>query len=66
MSVFLILGHSHHAPVTSTGVNSSTARVYSTDFMNTTPTANHQTASSGNKTITPAKSGRKTTAHKPR
>lgn len=64
--VFLILVHSHHVPVTSTGVNSSTARVYSTDSMNTTPTAKHQTVSSGNKTITPAKSGRKTKAHMPR
>lgn len=66
MSVFFILGHSHHVPVTSTGVNSNTARVYSTDSMNTTPTAKHQTAISGNKTITPAESGRKTKAHTPR
>lgn len=66
MSVFLILVHSHHVPVTSTGVNSSTARVYSTDSMNTTPTAKHQTAISGNKTITPAESGRNTEAHTPR
>jgi len=34
--------------------------------MNITPTAKHQTASNGNKTITPAKSGRKPKAHTPR
>ncbi len=58
--------HSHHVHVTSTGVNSSTARVYQTDSMNTTPTGERRTASSGKKTITPAKSGRITTAHTPR